>query len=283
MASSYLKFTIFASLFIYGFCQDADAEVTLEDVGKFEDDPRPGNPAVMDPEVMKEMEAEKEFNKAVEDAHKGPKTVETSGNNTKEVMPKIDSLYIPRHCTRKTQKGDLLVVHYTGWLAKSGRKFDTTVDVRRRYVPFEFVLGTGYVIRGWEKGLLNMCRGEKRKLVVPSVLGYGRKGLRGIIPPNATLVFEVDLLDMRRATPNYAPMDLFTSLDKDGDKKLSRDEVSAYVKYQNKIYRHPNAAKPTEEEHEQMVDQIFQREDRDKDGHISHSEFSGPKMPHTEL
>ena len=100
---------------------------------------------------------------------------------------------------------------------------------------------------------------------------------------NSTLVFEVDLLDLRRATPNYAPMDLFTSLDKDGDKRLSRDEVSAYVKYQNKIYRHPNAPKPSEEEHEKMVDQIFEREDKNQDGHISHAEFSGPKMPHTEL
>ena len=161
-----------------------EGEIKFEDSGKFEEEPRPDSPAVMDPEALKEMEAERKFNKAVEDAHQGKKDAanDENKNNTKEILPKVDSLYIPRHCPRKTQKGDLLVVHYTGWLAKSGRKFDTTVDVRRKYVPFEFVLGTGYVIRGWEKGLLDMCRGEKRKLVVPSALGYGRKGLRGIIP-----------------------------------------------------------------------------------------------------
>ena len=100
---------------------------------------------------------------------------------------------------------------------------------------------------------------------------------------NALLVFHIDLLDVRRATPNYAPIDLFTALDKDGDKKLSRDEVSAYVKYQSRTYRHPNAPKPSKEEHEKMVDDIMHREDKDKDGHISHAEFSGPKLSHEEL
>ena len=169
-----------------------EGEIKFEESGKFEDEPRPDSPAVMDPEALKEMEAEREFNKAVEDAHQGKKDTadDENRNDKKEIFPKIDSIYIPRQCPRKAQKGDLLVVHYTGWLAKSGRKFDTTIDVRRKYVPFEFVLGTGYVIRGWEKGLLDMCRGEKRKLVVPSALGYGRKGLRGIIPRKLFLTFK---------------------------------------------------------------------------------------------
>eukprot|EP00794_Sanderia_malayensis_P011916 gene11916-13150_t len=282
MAGLVAKLVVFLCLAM-ACCYCQDAEIRLDDSGKFENEPRPDNPAVMDPEALKEMKAEQEFKRTVEQAHDVKKADGNPGNESQEVVPKIDYLYTPRQCSRKAQKGDLVVVHYTGWLAKSGRKFDTTIDVRRRYVPFEFVLGTGYVIKGWEMGLVGMCRGEKRKLFVPSVLGYGRKGLRGIIPPNATLVFEVDLLDLRRATPNYAPMDLFTSLDKDGDKKLSREEVSAYVKYQSKVYKHPNAPKQTREDHERMVDQIFEREDKDGDGHISHSEFSGPKMPHTEL
>lgn len=182
MAPIFLKAFIFAILFTTCLCNDADAEITLDDGDKFNDEPRPDSPAVMDPDARKEMEAEREFNKAVEEAHKGPNAEVNDAKRGKEVLPKVESLYVPRNCQRKTQKGDLLVVHYTGWLAKSGRKFDTTLDVRRRYSPFEFVLGTGYVIRGWEKGLLDMCRGEKRKLVVPSVLGYGKKGLRGIIP-----------------------------------------------------------------------------------------------------
>jgi len=199
------------------------------------------------------------------------------------LKPKIEVLYTPKHCRRKSVNGDLMVVHYTGWLKKSGKKFDTTVDVRRRYTPFEFVLGTGYVVRGWELGLLDMCPGEKRRLEVPAELGYGAKGLRGIIPANATLTFLVDLLDLRRATPNYAPIDLFTSLDKDGDAHLSRDEISQYVKYQSKMYRNKNAPPPNDEEHEQMVDDIMLKEDKDKDGKISHKEFSGPKSPKTEL
>ena len=91
------------------------------------------------------------------------------------------------------------------------------------------------------------------------------------------------MLDMRRATPNYAPMDLFTSLDKDGDKLLSREEISHYVKYQSKMYRNKNAPKPSPEEHEKLVDDIMAKEDKNGDGVIQHSEFSGPKVPHGEL
>ena len=100
---------------------------------------------------------------------------------------------------------------------------------------------------------------------------------------NASLVFLVDLLDLRRATPNYAPIDLFTSLDKDNDQHLSREEISHYVEYQQKMYRHKNAPALTPEEHEKMVDDIMHKEDRDKDGKISHAEFSGPKSPKIEL
>eukprot|EP00493_Phyllostaurus_siculus_P027032 UN27378 len=180
-----IRFVVFSCFILSCICQDA--EITLDDSEKFDNEPRPDNPAVMDPEALKEMRAEQEFEKNVEDAHNMKKRDSKVGNKTQEVQPKIESLYIPRHCTRKAQKGDLLVVHYTGWLAQSGRKFDTTIDTRRKYVPFEFVLGTGYVIRGWELGLVGMCRGEKRKLVVPAVLGYAKKGLRGIIPPNSAL------------------------------------------------------------------------------------------------
>lgn len=189
MAIIFMKLFVFAILFTNCLCKDDDGEIKFDGGDKFDESPQPDNPAVMDPEVMKEMQAEKEFNKFVEEAHKGSDPAENEDSKAKEILPKIESLYIPRNCQRKSQKGDLLVVHYTGWLAKSGRKFDTTVDVRRRYSPFEFVLGTGYVIRGWEKGLLDMCRGEKRKLVVPSVLGYGKKGLRGIIPREFSIQF----------------------------------------------------------------------------------------------
>jgi len=83
-------------------------------------------------------------------------------------------------------------VHYTGWL-ENGTKFDSSKDRGR---PFEFVVGQGMVIQGWDKGLLGMKVGGKRKLTIPSHMGYGERGAGGVIPPNATLIFEIDLLSV---------------------------------------------------------------------------------------
>ncbi len=91
-------------------------------------------------------------------------------------------------------------VHYTGWLhdpAKAdgkGAKFDSSVD---RGSPFEFVLGAGQVIRGWDEGVKGMKVGGKRTLVIPPEMGYGARGAGGVIPPNATLLFDVELIEVR--------------------------------------------------------------------------------------
>jgi FKBP-type peptidyl-prolyl cis-trans isomerase FkpA len=88
------------------------------------------------------------------------------------------------------QAGQTVTVHYTGWL-ENGKKFDSSVD---RGQPFSFPLGAGRVIKGWDEGVQGMKVGGKRKLIIPSNLGYGGRGAGGVIPPNATLIFEVQLL-----------------------------------------------------------------------------------------
>ncbi len=93
--------------------------------------------------------------------------------------------------------GQVCVMHYTGWLyegGEKGSKFDSSVD---RGQPFEFSIGVGQVIGGWDEGVATMLVGGKRTLIIPPELGYGARGAGGVIPPNATLLFEVELLGIR--------------------------------------------------------------------------------------
>ena len=101
---------------------------------------------------------------------------------------------------REAEIGFIVSVHYTGWLYdenapdKKGEKFDSSLD---RNQPFEFSLGAGQVIQGWDQGFAGMKIGGKRTLIIPSEMGYGARGAGGVIPPNATLIFDVELLDVK--------------------------------------------------------------------------------------
>ena len=99
---------------------------------------------------------------------------------------------------RSPARGKQVKVHYTGWLfdagapENKGKKFDSSVD---RGMPFTFVIGVGQVIKGWDEGVADMKIGEMRRLIIPGHLAYGARGVPGLIPANATLVFDVELLD----------------------------------------------------------------------------------------
>lgn len=101
---------------------------------------------------------------------------------------------------REAEPGFNVTVHYTGWLydeaaeGKKGKKFDSSLD---RKQPFNFFLGGGQVIQGWDEGFAGMKIGGKRTLIIPSEMGYGARGAGGAIPPNATLIFDVELLDVK--------------------------------------------------------------------------------------
>ena len=117
---------------------------------------------------------------------------EQAGAEGKEVTTSSGLQYIDLKAgTGATaQAGQTVTVHYTGWL-ENGKKFDSSID---RGQPFSFPLGAGRVIKGWDEGVQGMKVGGKRKLMIPSNLGYGPRGAGGVIPPNATLIFEVELL-----------------------------------------------------------------------------------------
>ncbi|XP_011504473.1 PREDICTED: FK506-binding protein 2 isoform X2 [Ceratosolen solmsi marchali] len=192
---------------------------------------------------------------------------------------KVEKVYVPEVCELKSKKGDQLTMHYTGTLA-DGTKFDSSFD---RDSPFTFQLGVGQVIKGWDQGLLDMCVSEKRKLTIPPELGYGDRGAGNVIPGGATLHFDVELINISDSPPNA---NVFKEIDADKDNQLSREEVSEYLRKQMQEAEQSGAGESEEmkkmlADQDKLVEEIFQHEDKDKNGFISHEEFSGPK--HDEL
>jgi FKBP-type peptidyl-prolyl cis-trans isomerase FkpA len=127
-------------------------------------------------------------------------TNSTKGTAMTESITELQKIDTQVGTGREAEPGFNVTVHYTGWLYdpsaedKKGTKFDSSVD---RGQPFNFFLGGGQVIQGWDEGFAGMKVGGKRTLIIPPEMGYGARGAGGVIPPNATLVFDVELLDVK--------------------------------------------------------------------------------------
>lgn len=119
-----------------------------------------------------------------------PVSQENTNLNNYEMIQGMKVEILKQGAGAQAKAGDTVTVNYVGTL-ENGTKFDSSID---RGTPFSFTLGTGSVIKGWDLGVLGMKIGEKRKLTIPPELGYGSAGAGGVIPPNATLIFEVDML-----------------------------------------------------------------------------------------
>eukprot|EP00930_Biecheleria_cincta_P044531 TRINITY_DN3063_c0_g1_i1.p1 TRINITY_DN3063_c0_g1~~TRINITY_DN3063_c0_g1_i1.p1 ORF type:complete len:180 (-),score=46.59 TRINITY_DN3063_c0_g1_i1:179-718(-) len=163
----------------------------------------------------------------------------------------------------RVQSGKYLQMHYTGTIDETssagtpGKQFDSSRD---RGSTFDFKIGQGQVIQGWEEGLVGLCVGAKAILVIPPDMGYGELGAGDDIPGDSTLRFDIEVVGVSdEGTPEP---NLFAELDKDSDGKLTKDEVLAYFK---------------KEGQDEIPEGLWNDEDKDGDGVITWEEFSGPK------
>ncbi|KTF76971.1 hypothetical protein cypCar_00026276 [Cyprinus carpio] len=166
------------------------------------------------------------------------------GAKLPEPEVKIEVLYKPFLCHRKSKYGDILLVHYEGFLESNGTMFHSSRHHGDKN-PVWFTLGIREVIKGWDKGLQGMCK----------------------IPPESTLIFDIEIIEIRNGPRSH---ESFQEMDLNDDWKLSKAEVKEYLR--KEFERHGYAANDTH--HEVMVEDIFQKEDEDNDGFISAREFT---------
>lgn len=183
----------------------------------------------------------------------------------------VTTVYRPEDCDREAHPGDHMWMHYTGTIDEEsesgnpGEEFDSSIP---RGTPFDFPLGKGAVIRGWDEGLVGMCVGEKRVLTIPPSKAYGDRGAGPKIPGGATLKFEVECLniadsaggDAGVSAPDEIP-NVFIEIDKDKSNDITREEMQAWFAEQGA----------------EVPEGLWETEDKDGDGIITFEEFGGPK------
>jgi hypothetical protein len=168
--------------------------------------------------------------------------------------------------SEKSKAGDHLFMHYTGSIDESsetgehGKVFDSSLT---RGQPFDFPLGAGRVIQGWDQGLLDMCPGDKRTLIIPPELGYGAQGAGGTIPGGATLKFEVECLKIGDASDRPAEPNIFAEIDADSSGDITYEEMETWFKESRGEADVPEG--------------LWEQEDKNFDKVITWEEFSGPK------
>jgi len=174
----------------------------------------------------------------------------------------------PKRCNKVTKQGDHIFVVFNG-TTTDGQFFATDSE-------FDFTLGDGQVIAGWEYGLLDMCVGEKRELIVSPENAYGGAGIGDLIPPKSTIVFYVELLKINEGRGKPKGVDYFLRIDANGDGMLSHEEVARFLR---------DSKYPEEDGfgHNEAIEEIFEHEDKDQDGYISPDEFEGPRVLKEEL
>ena len=171
-----ISLALIVAIFLLHSCQASLLQDTLAKEFKQENDEE------MKVEIVNDEKNNDEKLKREKDTQSGDKNEDkgaSEDNQEHEASIILETIFKPAECDDKTKSGKVAVMHYTGWIGD--KKFDSTIDPLKRYMPFEFIIGAGSVIKGFEEGIKEMCKGEQRKITIPPELGYGTKGA-GLIP-----------------------------------------------------------------------------------------------------